>query len=182
MKKFAIAGTALALFAAAGSAMAENGLNTGTFGLSVDTLNSTNPIVQGKYVVSRNLAILGGAGFTNTSGTGGGTNWGIMAGARYYVKSEDLAPFIGGRFNYNSYNLAAGVTGVSSAWSIGVEAGAEYFLNRHFSVEGRVGLGVGSTTVQTPSVVVLGVTIPGTSTSVTTIGTTTAALAANFYF
>lgn len=175
MKKIALAGTTLALLMAAGSALADNSLNGGVMGFTVDTAPN-NTLINGKYLITKNMAVLAGVGLTNTSGTGGGTNWGIMGGFRDYLKTEDFAPFVGGRFTYNSF------AGGNSNWGLGVEGGAEYFLNKHFSLEGRVGVGYGSTTVTVPGPVIFGVQFPSTSTTVNTLGTTTAALAANFYF
>jgi hypothetical protein len=174
MKKIALAGTALALALAAGSAAAENSLNSGAFGLSVDTTPGTG-VINGRYLVSSNLAVLGGFGLSNTSGTGGGTNWGIMAGVRNYMNTSDFAPFIGGRFTYNSF------AGGNSNWTLGAEGGAEYFLAKHFSLEGRVGLGYGSQTTAAVTNPITGAVItPSVTTSV--FGTTTFALGANFYF
>lgn len=173
MKKIISAGTTLALLVAAGSAFAENSLNAGTLGLNV-AVSSGGPLlpfgapqmITGKDFIAKDMAVLAGFGMNNTSGTGGGTAWGIMGGIRKYLKTEDFAPFVGGRLSYGN----DGASSATTALGIGVEAGAEYFLAKHFSLEGAVGFGIN---INTP---------PSPAASVTNLGTTSAGLSANFYF
>jgi len=86
------------------------------------------------------------------------------------MKTDDFAPFIGGKFQYMSTGAAAGdVTDLG----FGVEAGAEYFVGKQFSVEGSVGFGYGSSEYK-PAV--------GASSKNTTLGTRSFSMGANFYF
>lgn len=166
MKKIVLAGTTLALSMIAGSALADNSLNSGTFGLNVGT--QSNQIggvtsVIGKYFMAKDLAVLAGLGFVNTN-NGGGTDIAFMGGIRKYIRTEDFAPFVGGRIQYSSLNGSNTTT-----FGLSVEGGAEYFLAKHFSLEGTVAFGyASSSTTGFPSV--------------RTIGTSTYALSANFYF
>lgn len=178
MKKIALVGTTLALLASAGAALADNDLNAGTMGLTVDTQNANAGFVNGKYFVAKDMAVLAGLGLSNTSG-GVGTQWGIMGGIRKYMSTNDFAPFVGGRLTYTS-----AANGNLTNWNVGAEFGAEYFLNKHFSFEGRVGLGYASqsTTVVVTVPTILGPITTQQTVTTNTFGTTTAALAANFYF
>jgi hypothetical protein len=169
MKKIISAGTTLALLMAAGSAFADNSLNTGTMGLNVSV--SGGQMISGKDFIAKDTAVLAGFGFTNTSGTGGGTAIGLMGGIRKYMKTEDFAPFVGGRLSYTTN----GRTTATSDFVIGVEAGAEYFLAKHFSIEGSVGFGIDMNSAPTFAA-------PTTTTSTTILSTGTAGLSANFYF
>lgn len=174
MKKCAFAGSALALMVVSVSAMADNAMNAGTFGLSVDTLNSQLGMIQGKYFMSSNLAVVGGFGLASY-GNGGGTTWTIMGGVRNYMSTGDFSPFIEGVASYQSAN-----SGNMTAWALVANGGGEYFFNKHFSVEGKVGLGYASQTVST-TVFIGGIPYTVNTTS-TVFGTRTAALGANFYF
>ncbi len=103
------------------------------------------------------------------------TDVGFMAGARKYLKTEDLAPFVGARFQYLSTQQGTG-TGATDVtdFTLEAEAGAEYFLAKQFSLEGSVGFGYSSSESQLVS--------GGPSTKATSLGTTTFNVAANFYF
>lgn len=172
MKKIALIGTTLALALAAGSALAANSLNAGTLGLNVNTTD--NFVINGKYFVAKDMAILGGFGLRIAGGDAKGTDIGLLAGVRKYLKTDDFAPFVGGRFEYASTND-------SNTTNIGIlaEAGAEYFLAKQFSLEGRVGFGYTSNEITTPAV---GLFTPATTAKTTYIGTGTVAISANFYF
>lgn len=165
MKKIALVGATLALAMVAGSTFAANSLNTGTFGFNVNT--NDNFIINGKYFVAKDLAVLGGLGIRVAGGDAKGTDLGFIAGVRKYLKTDDFAPFVGGRFTYAS-------TKDSNIVDLGLvaEAGAEYFLGKQFSLEGRVGFGYTSTETKTPAF----------TTKDTYIGTGTASISANFYF
>jgi hypothetical protein len=166
MKKIALVGATLALAMVAGSTFAANSLNTGTLGFNVNT--NDNFVINGKYFVAKDLAVLGGLGLRVAGGDAKGTDLGLIAGVRKYLKTEDLAPFVGGRFTYTSTND-------SNTTDLGLvaEAGAEYFLGKQFSLEGRVGFGYTSTEVKT---------LGAPTTKATYIGTGTAGISANFYF
>jgi hypothetical protein len=175
MKKIALAGATLVLVMAAGSVLAANSLNTGTLGLNVNAVNTNNTntntndnfVINGKYFVAKDMAILGGLGIRVAGGDAKGTDLGFIVGVRKYLKTDDLAPFVGGRFTYTSTND-------SNITDLGLvaEAGAEYFFAKQFSVEGRVGFGYTSTEDKT--------TVP--TTKATYVGTGTAGISANFYF
>lgn len=173
MKKIALAGATLALALTTGSALAANSLNAGTMGLSVPIVsanaitnpNAANPLISGKFFVANGMAVLAGFGF-NSGGPSGAsvTTFALQAGIRKYLKTDDLAPFVGGVFGYESTSTNPS----SSAMSLAIEAGAEYFLAKQFSVEGKVNFGYQS------------VDQGGAKTSY--FGTSTAAAGLNFYF
>ena len=133
-------------------------------------VNTTdNFIINGKYLASKDFAILGGFGLAIAGGDAKGTDIGILLGVRKYLKTDDFAPFVGGRFNYLSTN-DSNTTGLQFLG----EVGAEYFLGKQFSIEGRVGFGFSSLETKL---------VPSTVTSkVTSLGTSTASISANFYF
>lgn len=155
-----------------GSASSAHSLSAGNFGLNVTVAEQdpqgnvpVNPLISGRYFISKDMAILGGFGFlsggpsSNTT-----TTLKLMAGARSYLKAESFAPFIGGRFAYTSTSG----TPSSNAWTINVEGGAEYFLAKQFSVEGQAEFGYLST--------------ESGGAKATYFGTSTARLSVNFYF
>jgi Outer membrane protein beta-barrel domain len=185
MKNISLAGLALVLAVVAGNASAANSLNTGTMGLNASFTNSTaiggidTPsiyMINGRYFTSKDMAIEAGIGISiNDSGQPNSsthTDFGFLAGVRKYIKTEDLAPFIGGRIQYLStrQNNNTDVTD----WYFGVEAGAEYFLAKQFSLEGAVGFGYASSEYQTTS--------GGPTYKATTFGTRSYNVGANFYF
>ncbi|MBI3480393.1 MAG: DUF3575 domain-containing protein [Nitrosomonadales bacterium] len=174
MKKIILAGTALTLAMAAGSAAAAPA--AGTFGLNVD-LNSDFK-VTGKYFVAKDMAVLGGLGLSirdnGSAANSKSTDIGFMFGARKYLKTDDFAPFIGGRLTYSTTrDVPTGGTEYTD-FGIGFETGAEYFLGKQFSLEGKVGFGYASHEFKTVGA--------ATSTKMTALGSSTAALSANFYF
>ena len=177
MKKIALVGAALALSMAAGSALAANSMNTGTMGFNVNT--SDNTMINGKYFIAKDMAVLGGFGLGINGGDAKGTDIELLAGVRKYMKTDDFAPFMGGRFEYSS-TQDSNVKNLS----ILAEAGAEYFLAKQFSLEGRVGFGyVSKETITAGTTTVGGFTFPTSAKSKTTyIGTGAASLSANFYF
>ncbi len=165
---------ALALAISASSAYAANSLSKGTMGLSIGSGVGFNPftnqpedagfIVNGKYFVQSDLAILGGIGFGARGGdTAKGTDTGLIVGARKYLRVADFAPFVGGRLTYTSTSNAT----IKTTQIMG-EGGAEYFLAKQFSFEGRVGFGYES--------------IDAGGVKNTRFGTTTVGIGFNFYF
>jgi hypothetical protein len=174
MKKIALVGATLALVMAAGTASAANSMSVGTLGLNVPVITSTpdvtvvpTPLISGKYFFAKEMAILGGVGF-NSGGPSGTTvtTFSVLGGVRKYLNTNDFAPFVDGVLEYTS----ASGTPSSSKMSLVAEAGAEYFLAKQFSVEGKAGFGYLS---NDPGA-------PGVKTSY--FGTTTANLSVNFYF
>ncbi len=167
---------ALALAISASSAYAANSLSKGTMGLNVGVggFSSLNPttgmsedggfIVNGKYFIQSDMAILGGFGFGARGGdTAKGTDVGLIVGARKYLRVADFAPFVGGRLTYTSTQDAT----VKTTQIMG-EGGAEYFLAKQFSFEGRAGFGYES--------------IDAGGVKNTRFGTTTLGIGFNFYF
>jgi hypothetical protein len=173
MKKTALAGATLALVLAAGSASAANSMNTGTLGLNIPvttTASPTNPtindpIITGKYFVGKELAILGGFGFVSGGPSGNSTTtFALEGGIRKYMNTNDFAPFVGGGLIYESTSTSPNST---TSLQLGAEAGAEYFLAKQFSIEGKVRFGYTSYDNGTKS---------------SYFGTTTSNLSVNYYF
>jgi len=144
MKKIASVVATLALAVFASGAYAANSLSKGTWGLNIGTGSGGDTdfvdggfIINGKYFIQSDLAILGGLGFGSLGGdTAKGTETGLIIGARKYLRVADFAPFVGGRLSYTSTK-----DGGLKRSSITGEGGAEYFLAQRFSFEGRVGFG-----------------------------------------
>ncbi len=172
MKKIVMVVMAAALLMGIGiqNASADNGLKQGTFGFGVDT--STDLFIHGKYLVLNDLAILGGFGLGIKGSDDKGTDVAIGAGVRKYLKVADFAPFVGGFITYAS-NQDANVKDLQVA----AEAGAEYFLSKHFSFEGAVQVGFKSNEVKSIDNAGLSFT-----TKRTDFGTTRSAIGFNFYF
>lgn len=161
-----------------GSASAANSLKTGTFGLNFDVTDDF--MVTGKYFVANDLALLAGFGLGVKGGDAEGTDLGLLVGVRKYLKVDDFAPFVGGKFEYSSTN-----DGTTKGLGLLGEFGAEYFLGKQFSVEGSVGFGYTSqeeeTTVTTTNLT--GATVTSKrSVKGTNIGTQRAGLSVNYYF
>lgn len=175
MMKKILAGAALAMVAMSGSAMAANSLYAGAMGLSVPiterNFNVNNspaidPLLEGKYMMSKDTAILMGFGFLSGGASGNSTTtFALEGGLRKYMKVDDFAPFVGGLLQYSNTNSSPNAT---TGLALVAEAGAEYFFAKQFSVEGKVRFGY--TSVETGG------------TKYSYFGTTTAGLSANFYF
>ena len=174
MKKIAPVVAALALAISASGAYAANSLSKGTMGLNIGSGVGFNPltgnpedggfIVNGKYFIQSDVAILGGFGFGARGGdTAKGTDVGLIVGARKYLRVADFAPFVGGRLTYMSIlNSTVKTTQIMG------EGGAEYFLAKQFSFEGRAGFGYES--------------LEAGGVKNTRFGTTTLGIGFNFYF
>lgn len=181
MKKIALVLATVALAMAAGSALATPA--AGTMGLNVGftqptalaSNTSTNFMVNGKYFISKDTAVLAGVGLvmkdSGAVANSKSTDIGFQGGFRKYMKTDDFSPFAGGRIQYVS--TRQGANDVTDLF-FGVEGGAEYFLAKQFSLEGSVGFGYASS----DSDPVAG----GPSTKATYFGTTTLNVSANFYF
>ncbi len=175
MMKKILAGTALALVAMSGSAMAANSLYAGAMGLNVPiternfNVNSTpaiDPLVSGKYMIGKDMAVLMGFGFmTGGPSNNSTTTFALEGGVRKYLKSDDFAPFVSGLLQYSNSNTSPNST---TGTSLVGEFGAEYFFAKQFSVEGKARFGY--TAVETGG------------TKYSYFGTTTVGLGANFYF
>lgn len=168
-----------------GSAFAANDLQQGKMGVSVGmgdsvfahkTMPESNGFVNdvvdinGRYFVARDLAITGGFGLQLDGSDAKGTYFSINGGVRKYLKVDDFAPFIGGQISLisNSVDSNNSITIIDLAAMFG----AEYFLNKQFSLEGAVGVGLGTADVK----------IAGNSSTDTYIGTRTLGVRANLYF
>ena len=184
MNKIILAAAASALAIFAGNACAANSLNTGAKGLNVGFTNATalgntsTPaafMINGRYFMNKDMALLAGIGLSiNDSGAATNsknTDIGFMGGIRKYLKTEDLAPFVGARFDYLS--TRQGTNDVTDFY-LGAEAGMEYFLAKQFSLEGSVGFGYASTESQPAA--------GGATTKATALGSRTYNIGANFYF
>ena len=183
MKKIALVGAALALAMATGSASAGNGTTAGNFGINVAFAPEVSAIpvdyfVNGKYFITKSMAVMAGVGLQiNDSGAAANsqsTNVGIMGGFRYYLKTDDLAPFVGGRLRYASARVGAGMANDVSAFELGVQMGAEYYFNPKFSVEGSFMLGYASADSKPVG--------GGASVKQTSFGSSMPTVSANFYF
>ena len=188
MKKIALVGATLVLAMAAGSAAAaparapayDQGPSAGSFGINVPiatNLYSTAPadfLITGSYHISKSVAVLAGLGLqmvdTGAATNNKATNIGIMGGARYFLKTDDLAPFVGGRLQYTS-TKNDGVTDTTTI-VLAAEMGAEYYLSKQFSLEGSAAFGYGSKEQKAGTV----------SNKASVIGTTMINVSANFYF
>lgn len=170
MKKIVLVAVVMAMVMGIGigSASAANSLQQGTIGFNIKAVNSSNDFVlTGKYFVLKDLAVLAGFGFGAKGGDAEGTDFGIGAGLRKYLKTDDFAPFVGGSIFYSTTQ-----DGDQEDLSVMAEFGAEYFLHKQFSVEGSIGFGYTSSETET--------TVGGFKD--TTIGTQKAAISFNFYF
>jgi hypothetical protein len=150
------------------SGSSSNSLKAGTIGLNFDVLNS-DPVfmLTGKYFIMNDLAVLAGFGFGVKGGDSNGTDIAILGGIRKYLKTEDFAPFVGGKVFYSSTQDSA-----QKDLGIGAEAGAEYFLGKQFSIEGSIGFGYTSRKTSAPLA----------NFKDTTIGTQRSGLSVNYYF
>jgi hypothetical protein len=168
MKKIVIVLVVLAMVAGIGigSASAANSLQQGTIGFNINAVNSNDDFVlTGKYFVLKDLAILAGFGFGIKGGDAEGTDFGIGGGIRKYLKTDDFTPFVGGGIFYKDTR-----DGDQTDISIFAEFGAEYFLQKQFSIEGSIGVGYRSLDNDT------------TNYKDTTFGTLRSGISVNFYF
>ncbi|MBI5890314.1 MAG: hypothetical protein HZB47_06510 [Nitrosomonadales bacterium] len=177
MKKFALAGVTLALAMAAGSASAGTPA-ANTFGLNVAVGTATTPMdfmVGGKYFFAKDMAVLAGVGLqfadSGAATNNKSTNIGMMGGFRKYLKTDDLAPFVGGQIQYVSTKPNGGD---QTDFAIFAEGGAEYFLTKQFSFEGSVYVGYVSSEIKPAGA--------ASSTKATAFGTARGNLSVNFYF
>ena len=152
-----------------GAASAANSLKQGSAGLSVDV--NDDFIISGRFFVMDDVAVLAGLGFGVKGGDADGTDFGILVGARKYLKVDDFAPFVGGTLFYSTTQ-----DGDDKDLSVLGVLGAEYFMHKQFSIEGNVGFGYLSQERRVAA---------GTTTTTfkeTTIGTQRFGVSLNFYF
>lgn len=152
-----------------GSASAANSIRQGAFGFNVDV--NDDFVLTGKYFVTRDVAVLAGFGLGIKGGDASGNDVALAGGARKYLKVDDFAPFVGGTLFYSSTK-----DGDQKNFSLMGEFGAEYFLYKQFSIEGKVGFGYSSQETTTT------VGAVSTTTRVTNIGTDRAGISFNYYF
>lgn len=190
MKKLAVVAMVLVLaaFVLPGHASAANSLKQGTFGFNVDVNNNVfglnsdvdnNFVLTGKYFIYHDFAVLAGAGIGIRGADADGVDVGVTAGVRKYLKVDDFAPFVGGSFFYSNTK-----DGDAQDFSLVGEAGAEYFLHRQFSIEGKVGVGYVSRETKTTTTAAQGGQLITTTTTrrESDLGTERLGISFNFYF
>jgi len=190
MKRLVIIAMTLALVAAIGigNASAANSLEQGNISASVGMGDSifnnksvfVNDVVDlsARYLVMKDLAIVGGFGFQIGGGDIDSTYFSFTGGVRKYLSTNDFAPFVGGQLTYAAYKLEndLGVTKEDqSIIDLSAMFGAEYFLGPQFSLEGSVGIGFGQVSTDTTDFL-------NVNTDETYFGTRTVGVKANFYF
>lgn len=190
MKKLAVVVLVLILAALGltGSAFAANSLKQGTVGFNVDVNNNlfglnsdvdNNFVLTGKFFIQNDLAALAGFGIGIRGADADGVDVGLTAGVRKYLKVDDFAPFVGGLFFYSNTK-----DGDAQDFSLMAEAGAEYFLHKQFSIEGKVGVGYVSRETKTTTTTAQAGQLITTSTTrrESDLGTERLGISFNFYF
>lgn len=188
MKRLVIIAMTLALVAAIGigNASAANSLQQGNISASVGMgdsfFNHSNeafaPIdtvnLSARYLLTKDLAIVGGFGFEVGGGDIDSTYFSFTGGVRKYLSANDFAPFVGGQLTYAAYeeeNSVGVKTDDVNMIDLSAMFGAEYFVGPKFSLEGSVGIGFGKFEDDvTPN------------NDRTVFGTRTVGVKANFYF
>jgi hypothetical protein len=179
MKKFLIVSivAGMVMVLGIGSAFAAGtgtSLKAGTFGFNVgvgdSSLGNTGVVmISGKYFIANDVALIAGFGFQASSGDQDANVFGISAGVRKYLRIDEFAPFVEGRFSYVTENIDSSNIDRDTFDVAGV-FGAEYFLNRQFSIEGSVGIGLGQVNDNI------------SNNDYTYFGSRTVGVSANFYF
>ncbi len=182
MKLYAKILAAAAVIGFSTAANAANSLQAGSMALNVTVFDGTSAAVQssvvngaaddlyiikGKYFLQKDLALLAGVGIGIKGGDANGTDFGILAGARKYMSTNDFAPFFGGYFTYSSTNDSN-----YKIMQLMAEFGAEYFFSKQFSIEGAARAGYMSGEDSTGA----------TTVKATNVGTASAGVSFNFYF
>jgi Outer membrane protein beta-barrel domain len=191
MKRIVIIAFALAMVAGigVGSASAANSLQQGNLSIGVGmgdsifshkTVPAANSIVNdvvdinARYLVTKDLAIIGGFGLQVDGGDADATYFSFTAGVRKYLKTDDFAPFVGGQLTYAAVTAKEGNPSVKtvdlSVIDLSAVVGAEYFVGKQFSLEGSVGVGFGQARNKLTDV------------DDTYFGTRTVGVRANYYF
>jgi hypothetical protein len=167
-----------------GSAFAANSLQPGNVSVGVGmgdsifshkTIPAANAIVNdvvdinARYLLTKDLAIIGGFGLQIDGGDADATYLSITAGARKYLSTNDFAPFVGGQLTYAMVKSDPNLVDLSVIDLSGM-VGAEYFVGSQLSLEGSVGIGIGQAKDKLVSA------------TDTYFGTRTVGVRANFYF
>jgi Outer membrane protein beta-barrel domain len=177
MKKLFIIATAIIAITTLGigsAPAADNSLKAGAFGFNVGFGDSAlgEPgvvMISGKYFIQNDLALIAGFGTQVSSGDVSSDFYGFSAGVRKYLTLSDFAPFVGCKLSFErNKNDLNGID--RKVFDVSAVAGAEYFLQKQFSIEGSVGIGFGSVDNNAPD------------TDYTYFGTRTVGVSANFYF
>jgi len=148
-----------------GYAYAADTPKQGNVGASVSVRDSA--IIEGRYFLTNDLAVLAGFGFGSKGGYGGGTDIGVGGGVRKYLKMDTLSPFVGGTISYSKTQ-----SGDYKKTEVLGLAGAEYFLHKQVSIEGSVGLGYSEKKTKVDD-------MPKRTTN---LGTSRMGVSLNFYF
>jgi len=148
-----------------GTAYAADTPKQGSLGLSVDVRGSS--VIEGRYFLTNDMAVLAGFGFGAKGGYGNGTDIGLDAGVRKYLKMDTVSPFVGGTISYSKTQNGND----KKTEALGL-VGAEYFLHKQVSVEGSAGLGYSEKKEN----------MGGMATRKTNLGTSRLGVSLNFYF
>ena len=179
MKKVFIVAIVLGMVAVTGIGNASaagtgTSLKAGTFGFNVgfgdSSLGSTGVVmISGKYFLQSDVALIAGIGLQTSSGDLNADFFGISGGVRKYLRIDELAPFVEGRFSYVTERISSENID-KDTFDISAGFGAEYFLHRQFSIEGSVAVGLGK------------VDDNALHKDYTYFGSRTVGVSANFYF
>jgi len=156
------------------TAFAANSLKQGAFGISAG-FNGDTDVISGRLLLTKDLAAVAGFGMTNVSGDKPtGTDFGLFAGIRKYLKVDDFAPFIEGLVQVESHKPTMGNAGDWTGFGLAANFGAECFLHKQFSLEGSIGAAIQRVTTNG--------TAGASDITNTILKTQTLAVKANFYF
>jgi hypothetical protein len=151
MKRIIIIALAMAMVISAGigSAFAANSLQDGNMSISVgmgDSIFGTVGVdvidISGRYLITKDMAIIGGFGLRTDGGDADATYLSFTGGVRKYLKTDDFAPFASAQLTIAMEEDDVANTD-QTAFDLSVLFGAEYFLGKQFSLEGAVGVGFG---------------------------------------
>ncbi|MBI3595894.1 MAG: hypothetical protein HY203_01925 [Nitrospirae bacterium] len=117
-----------------GAAMAENSLQSGAKALSFGIADS-DILISGRLLLQHDLAVLAGVGFDHSSNNDSTSDYGLTAGIRKYIKTSDLAPFVGGVISYHRNDIIVPTTGGTNVesektFALNGVAGLEYFFTK----------------------------------------------------
>lgn len=101
---------------------------------------------------------------------------------RNFTPGEQLRPFVQVDVGRSSSGDSCGSISASPTWNYTASGGAEYFLGKRFSVEGRAGLRYARGSLNCSAVGGGAVGVGGFSQSERSVATFRSALAVNFYF
>lgn len=159
------------IFSLSFPAVAEN-TNQNNYGLSFGSSNTLSI----KKFLNQSTQILAGASLTkgqasssNSCCSSSNSNYAISVGVRHYQSVAKLSPFgeatISWIYNKSSSN---GLTASSSATSLNLSYGIEYFISTNLSIEGKAGVGLAhSSTSSSSGFSSSAISIPSVSTAVT---------------